>query len=94
MAVHDNDAMNTAMAPAGATTLVKRPSPVARFLREVQIELVKTSWPSRDELTKFTAVVMITIVAVALYLAIADTAVGLLASKLFQIDNGSTGLRP
>ncbi|MHB9133623.1 MAG: preprotein translocase subunit SecE [Armatimonadota bacterium] len=42
------------------------------FLRDVRTELRKTDWPSRDELTKFTVVVLVTIFAVAVYLYASD----------------------
>jgi preprotein translocase subunit SecE len=93
MAAHDNDAINTAMAPAGAATPATGPHKVVRFLREVRTELKKTSWPSRNELAKYTAVVMITIVAVAVYLSLADAVVGAITSKLYGITT-SAGPRP
>lgn len=43
-----------------------------RFIREVRVELKKTIWPTRDELTKYVTVVVITIVAVAVFLYISD----------------------
>lgn len=43
-----------------------------RFIREVRVELKKTIWPTRNELTKYVTVVVITIVAVAAFLYISD----------------------
>ena len=43
-----------------------------RFLAEVRVEMKKTKWPTRDELTKYVTVVVITIVAVAIFLYISD----------------------
>ena len=54
---------------------VAKPSFIARarnFLTEVWIELKKARWPSREELIRFTAVVIVAVVAVAFYIAIID----------------------
>jgi preprotein translocase subunit SecE len=65
---------------------------IAHFIREVLVELKKTNWPSRDELTKFTVVVMVTILVVSIYLFVADTVIGQIATKLFDFGTTS-GLR-
>lgn len=59
-----------------------------RFLREVQIELKKTNWPTRNELTKFTIVVMVTIVAVSAYLFVSDLIVANLFKLAFERASG------
>ncbi|HUI07445.1 MAG TPA: preprotein translocase subunit SecE [Verrucomicrobiae bacterium] len=45
---------------------------VRDFLTEVSIELKKSSWPTRKELVDSTIVVMITIVVLGLFVALAD----------------------
>ncbi len=55
---------------------ITAPSPLKRFLREVETELKKTHWPTRDELTKSTVVVLATIILVALYLYVCDNLAG------------------
>ncbi|MHB9026475.1 MAG: preprotein translocase subunit SecE [Armatimonadota bacterium] len=45
---------------------------IGHFLQEVMVELKKTDWPTRNELTKFTIVVMVTIIVVAIYLFFSD----------------------
>ncbi|MHB9110608.1 MAG: preprotein translocase subunit SecE [Armatimonadota bacterium] len=55
------------------------------FLKEVEVELRKTSWPTRNELTKFTIVVMVTIVVVSIYLFVCDRAFWYISKTLFKI---------
>jgi preprotein translocase subunit SecE len=58
---------------------------IAHFLKEVEVELRKTTWPTRNELTKFTIVVMITVIVVSLYLALNDQVIGYFSRILFRI---------
>ncbi|MBP6885761.1 MAG: preprotein translocase subunit SecE [Candidatus Pacebacteria bacterium] len=46
---------------------------IATFLREVRVELSKVSWPSRQQLTAYTAVVIGLSLFVAVYLGGLDT---------------------
>jgi preprotein translocase subunit SecE len=76
MAVNKDDAVNNNEAQVVEPSATNTPGLWARFkrfLREVKFELKKTSWPSRDELTKSTVVVVATIVVVALLLSVYDT---------------------
>ena len=80
MAIHNDDAVNIAATPA-INKPVGKPSlglfgNIKRYLREVIVELKKTNWPTRDELTKSTIVIMLTIVAVAFFLFIANYIAG------------------
>ncbi len=43
-----------------------------QFLREVGSEMRKTSWPKRKELTKYTLVVISTVVFMAAFFAVVD----------------------
>ena len=45
---------------------------LAKFLREVKLELKKVSWPSRREISGSTGVVILNVVFVAVYLGIVD----------------------
>jgi len=58
---------------------------LTHFLKEVEIELRKTSWPTRNDLTKFTIVVMVTIVAVSIYLFACDRVFWFISKTLFKI---------
>ena len=53
---------------------------IRRFLREVRAELARVDWPSRQELIAMTIVVVVVLLAMALYLGAWD----LLFSWLFQ----------
>jgi len=46
---------------------------LAKFLREVRVELKKVSWPSRKEISGSTGVVIVTVIIVAIYLGIIDS---------------------
>ncbi|MBI3244556.1 MAG: preprotein translocase subunit SecE [Chloroflexi bacterium] len=56
-------------------------NPVFRYLRETRAELSKVSWPTRQEATNLTIVVLITVVASAAVLGSFD----ILFGKLFQL---------
>ena len=90
MAANNDDAVKMPTTEAPPKPAQAGPHPVVRFLREVQVELKKTNWPSRDELTKFTVVVMMTIVIVAVYLYISDQVAGAITGKVFGVAS-STG---
>jgi preprotein translocase subunit SecE len=55
---------------------------VREFVKDVQLESSKVSWPTRDELRDSTAVVLATVILVAAFIGIIDriltAAVGLL----------------
>lgn len=72
MAVNNDDALNITGAQTVQTPTVEGPGPVKRFLRAVLIELKKTTWPTRDELTTSTVVVVATILVVTVFLWACD----------------------
>jgi preprotein translocase subunit SecE len=51
---------------------------VKQFLKEARVELKKVSWPSRRELIESTMVVIVTVLAIAIFIGIID----LILSKL------------
>ncbi|MCT6924350.1 MULTISPECIES: preprotein translocase subunit SecE [Bacillales] len=55
-------------------------SKVTTFLQEVGSEMRKTSWPKSKELTKYTVVVIVTVVVMALYFSVVDLGI----SELFR----------
>jgi len=94
MAANKDNAMNMtdATTPVSKQTVEREEgflNKITHFLREVLVELKKTTWPSRDELTKFTVVVMVTILVVSIYLFAADSIIGQIATKLFDIGTSS-----
>lgn len=53
---------------------------VGGFFKNVMAEMRKVSWPRRKELTKYTVVVLATVVAAALFFAVVDLGI----SELFR----------
>ncbi len=53
---------------------------ITRYFREVRAEMAKVDWPSRRELTAMTAVVVVVLLAMSLYLGAWDA----LFTWLFQ----------
>lgn len=49
--------------------VVKR---TGKFLRDVVFELKRVSWPTRKELTRYTVVVVVTVIFIAIFLSIVD----------------------
>lgn len=45
---------------------------IAEFLKDVRLELKKVSWPSREETTKLTGVVILVSVIIASFLGLLD----------------------
>ena len=59
--------------PARIVARVKRPfQNFARFLREVWAELQRVVWPSHEETYSYTAVVIIAVVVVAIWVGFLD----------------------
>lgn len=50
-------------------------SKITSFLSEVGSEMRKTSWPKSKELTKYTVVVVVTVIFFALYFTVVDLGV-------------------
>ncbi|MTD32203.1 preprotein translocase subunit SecE [Planomicrobium sp. YIM 101495] len=53
---------------------------IGDFFKNVISEMRKVSWPKRKELTKYTVVVLSTVVFMALFFALVDTGI----SELFR----------
>lgn len=54
---------------------------MSRYLREVQVELKKTTWPTKEELIASTQVVLGLLVVVGLYMFLVDVTIGFLFTK-------------
>ena len=59
----------------------KKQNGIQRFVRETTGELRKVSWPSRDEAWHLTLVVIVTMIAVGLFLSTVDG----ISSRLMSI---------
>jgi len=58
---------------AQETAIQVKSSRFRRFLREVKAEMKKVSWPDKKELSAYTGVVFISVVAVAVLIWVIDT---------------------
>jgi len=56
-----------------------------RFLNEVWGELKKVQWPTREELQAFTIMVIITIIAVGIYVGALDTVLSRVSDVVFRL---------
>ena len=54
------------------------------FVKEVQVEIRKVSWPTRQELRDSTLVVIATVMIVAAYVGIVDRVLGAAVGLLFR----------
>jgi preprotein translocase subunit SecE len=54
------------------------------FIKEVQVESSKISWPSRGELRDSTLVVILTVVIVAAFVGVVDQLLNMLVHLLFR----------
>jgi len=55
----------------------------SEFIREVRAELKKVNWPSRREVGAYTAVVLVSVVAITVYIFGLDTMFGKLVLLVF-----------
>jgi preprotein translocase subunit SecE len=56
----------------------------AKFLREVRAELKKVAWPSRNEVTTYTIVVLVSVTFVTLLVFVLDFGFGKAVFQLFK----------
>ena len=54
------------------------------FFKEVQVESTKVSWPARNEIRNSTAVVIVTILIVSLFIGIVDRILTMGVALLFR----------
>ncbi|MCH8028049.1 MAG: preprotein translocase subunit SecE [candidate division Zixibacteria bacterium] len=59
-----------------------------RFLKEVNVELRKVTWPSKDELVGSTIVVIIVSFMVAIFIGIVDKVLTLIVTTIFGGGSG------
>jgi preprotein translocase subunit SecE len=55
-----------------------------QFIKEVQVEFSKISWPSRGELRDSTLVVILTVMVVAAFIGVVDQLLNTLVHLLFR----------
>jgi preprotein translocase subunit SecE len=74
--------VSTAAAAAGASPPRKRTG-LRQFLREVRGELKRVAWPSRQEVTSYSVIVLVTVTIVGAYIFGLDTLFGRLILWIF-----------
>ena len=57
---------------------------VREFMKEVQLESTKISWPTRAELQESTVVVIVTILIVTVFVGVVDQGLTVLVGLLFR----------
>jgi len=55
-----------------------------QFLKEVRVELTKVTWPTMYELRGSTAVVIITVLVVTVFIGLVDVGLGRLVSTVLR----------
>ncbi len=55
------------------------------FLKEVQVESTKVSWPTRNELRDSTVVVIVTVLIVSVFIGIVDRVLTFGIGALFKV---------
>jgi preprotein translocase subunit SecE len=58
---------------------------IAKFIKEVRIELKKVAWPDKDTIITSTAVVLVTMLFLAIFLGVEDRILNFIIRNLFQI---------
>ncbi|HHT48212.1 MAG TPA: preprotein translocase subunit SecE [Firmicutes bacterium] len=58
---------------------------ITNYFRSVIAELKKVAWPNRKEVTTYTAVVLVTVLAVALFISVFDSVLSLLFSRALKL---------
>jgi len=54
---------------------------VKRFLRDVRVEVRKVAWPNKDELTTYTLIVVLTVIAMSVFVGVSD----LIVSQILRL---------
>ncbi len=62
---------------------------ISKFLREVNIELRKVTWPSKDEIVGSTIVTIVVSTIVAIFIGIVDQALTAIITVIFDSGIGS-----
>ncbi|HEY8391656.1 MAG TPA: preprotein translocase subunit SecE [Capillibacterium sp.] len=63
----------------------KKDRKISKFFRNVMAELKKVAWPNRKEVGTYTAVVLVTVVVVALLIGVFDSILSLLFSRVLKL---------
>ncbi|MHB1001095.1 MAG: preprotein translocase subunit SecE [Armatimonadota bacterium] len=67
--------------PSGKVNIIQR---ISKFVTESWIELQKCSWPSKQELTKSTIMVFVSLIVVTIWIGGLDFVLGTITKPLIQ----------
>jgi preprotein translocase subunit SecE len=58
---------------------------IRTFLKEVKIEMKKVTWPSREDLTNYTTVVLFVVLIMSIFIGIVDKIMGIFLEIFLHI---------
>ena len=61
---------------------------LVKYLREVRAEIRKVTWPSREEVTRLTTIVIVVLVAASAFMAVVDYAFSWLMRIIVNLGAG------
>jgi preprotein translocase subunit SecE len=76
------------MAARAASATEKAPGivrKIVRFFTEAYAEMLKVIWPTFDDVRKFTVVVLLTVVVIAIFIYLCDVIFGRIALSLYGL---------
>ena len=71
--------------PVQKQTPAQRPNPAGRYLREVRAEMGRVIWPTREQATNLTLIVLAVMVAMGVFLGVLDYLFGALVQALIGL---------
>ncbi len=57
---------------------------ISQFLQEVRVELSRVEWPSRTEFIGSAIVVLLVVIAFAIFLGVADKVISAIVKQIFE----------
>jgi preprotein translocase subunit SecE len=63
----------------------KKDRKIGKFFRSVTAELKKVAWPNREEVSTYTVVVLVTVLAVAMLISLFDSVLSLILSQVMKL---------
>jgi preprotein translocase subunit SecE len=74
----------TFQVPGPVSRAMDYPRRIRQFLHEVRVEMRQVTWPTRDDVTSTTGVVIVTIFIFGLFLFLVDFGVSHAVERVFQ----------
>jgi preprotein translocase subunit SecE len=61
---------------------------ITKYLREVRAEVRKVTWPSRQEVVRFSTIVVIVLIVMSIFMAVVDFAFSRLMQAIISLGAG------